>query len=85
MLFMNIIIASTLNSDLGTFLALKSDKISKNYDSSYKWLNNTVNILLDAFFYVLYEQNNCFYHTFKFRHFLSSLKWQIWHNDTTFS
>ena len=39
MLFTKIIIASTLNSDLSTFLAL-----------TYNWLTNKANIPLDAFF-----------------------------------
>ena len=49
MLFTNIIIASTANSDLSTFLALNNGEFSKNYDSSYNWLTNKANIPLDAF------------------------------------
>ena len=50
MFFMNIIIASTTNSNLSIFWALKNDEFSKNYDSSYNWLTNKVNIPLDALF-----------------------------------
>ena len=67
MLFTNMIIASTLNWDLSAFAALKNDQFSINYDSSYNWLTNKANIPLNAFFYVLYKYNNCFYYRFKFK------------------
>ena len=60
MLFMNIIIASTLSLDLSTFLAFKNDRIYKKImtvhitDLPIKW-----NIPLDFFFHVLYKYNNC--------------------------